>query len=393
MTHFMIPYAKHSITDADVENVVAVLRSEYLTQGIKVEEFEKEFGSYTGATYSVAVNSGTAALHLSCLSLDLSEGDLLWTSPISFVASANCGLYCRAGLDFVDVDITTGLMSTVALEEKLNRAEDLCKLPNVVVPVHYAGQSCDMEAISTLAKKYGFRIIEDGCHALGGRYRDEPVGSSIFSDTTTFSFHPAKNITTGEGGMITTNDEDIYRKLLFLRTHGITREMVGSSGRMAKPWYYQQIDLGFNYRMPDILAVLGLSQLPRLDDFVSKRHRLVERYERLLEPLPLSILSTVGHSYSGCHIFVVRLNEEVRKRCSRDDVLQKLRDYGVAATFHYIPIHTQPHYRNMGFKPQDFPVALEFSQSAITLPLYPSLESTDIDHIVSVLDKTITELT
>lgn len=393
MTRFMIPYAKHSITDADVENVVAVLRSEYLTQGTKVEEFEKEFGSYTGATYSVAVNSGTAALHLSCLSLDLSEGDLLWTSPISFVASANCGLYCRAGLDFVDVDIKTGLMSPDALEEKLKRAEGLSNLPNVVVPVDYAGQSCDMEAISTLARKYGFRIIEDGCHALGGRYKDEPVGSSIFSDTTTFSFHPAKNITTGEGGMITTNDEDIYRKLLFLRTHGITREMVDSSGSMVKPWYYKQIDLGFNYRMPDILAVLGLSQLPRLDNFVAKRYQLVERYEKLLEPLPVNILSTAEHSSSGCHIFVVRLNEEVRKRCSRDDVLQKLRDYGVAATLHYIPIHTQPYYRDMGFKPEDFPVALEFSASAITLPLYPSLEYTDIDHIVSVLDKTITELT
>jgi UDP-4-amino-4,6-dideoxy-N-acetyl-beta-L-altrosamine transaminase len=388
----MIPYAKHSVTDADIENVIEVLRGDYLTQGSWVKEFENEFSSYTGANYAVAVNSGTAALHLSCLSLGLSNGDILWTSPISFVASANCALYCQANIDFVDINIETGLMSTTALEKKLKQAESIGKLPKIVVLVHYAGQCCDMEVIANLSKRYGFAIIEDGCHALGGTYKKIPVGSSCFSDCTTFSFHPAKNITTGEGGMITTNNEELYRALLNLRTHGIIRGPLTDSNGKFDPWYYEQIRLGFNYRMPDILAALGVSQLSRLDTAVSKRHRLVNQYENAVGSMPISVLSPAKDSYSGCHIFVVRLNDELDGICRRDDVLQKLRSSGIAATFHFIPIHTQPYYRAIGFNPGDFPSALKFASGAITLPLYPSLVGSDIDYIVSMLEKSFVEL-
>lgn len=382
----MIPYGRQDISEEDIQSVVEVLRSDWLTQGPAVERFEQEVARYCGAKYAVAVSSATAALHIACLAAGLKPGDALWTSPNTFVASANCGLYCGAQPDFVDIDPRTYNLSVDALEEKLARAES--RLPKVVIPVHFAGQSCDMEVIAELGKRYGFTVIEDASHAIGGRYRDTRVGSCGFSDMTVFSFHPVKIITTGEGGMVLTNRQDLYEKLVRLRSHGITRDPRFMEGGSDGPWYYQQIELGFNYRITDIQAGLGASQMRRLDEFVARRRYLAERYDTLLRELPLTLPWRQPDAYSSFHLYVVRLRLDAIGKTHRQ-VFEGLRQEGIGVNLHYIPVHTQPYYRRLGFKPGDFPLAEQYYREAISLPLYAGLSDTEQDSVVQALKEVL----
>ena len=382
----MIPYGRQDISEEDIQSVVEVLRSDWLTQGPAVERFEQEVAHYCGAKYAVAVSSATAALHIACLAAGVNPGDALWTSPNTFVASANCGLYCGAQPDFVDIDPRTYNLSVDALEEKLARAES--RLPKVVIPVHFAGQSCDMEAIAGLGRRYGFSVIEDASHAIGGRYRDTRVGSCAFSDMTVFSFHPVKIITTGEGGMVLTNRQDLYDKLVRLRSHGITRDPRLMEGESDGPWYYQQIELGFNYRITDIQAGLGSSQMKRLDEFVTRRHYLAERYDTLLRELPLTLPWRQSDAYSSFHLYVVRLQLDAIGKTHRQ-VFEELRQKGIGVNLHYIPVHTQPYYRRLGFKPGDFPQAEQYYREAISLPLYAGLSNAEQDSVVQALKEVL----
>lgn len=382
----MIPYGRQDISEEDIQSVVEVLRSDWLTQGPAVERFEQEVAHYCGAKYAVAVSSATAALHIACLAAGLKPGDALWTSPNTFVASANCGLYCGAQPDFVDIDPRTYNLSVDALEEKLARAES--RLPKVVIPVHFAGQSCDMEAIAGLGKRYGFSVIEDASHAIGGRYRDTRVGSCAFSDMTVFSFHPVKIITTGEGGMVLTNRQDLYEKLVRLRSHGITRDPRFMEGESDGPWYYQQIELGFNYRITDIQAGLGSSQMKRLDEFVARRHELAERYDALLRELPLTLPWRQPDAHSSFHLYVVRLRLDAIGKTHRQ-VFEELRQKEIGVNLHYIPVHTQPYYRRLGFKPGDFPLAEQYYREAISLPLYAGLSDSEQDRVVQALKEVL----
>ncbi len=379
-----IPYGRQSINEKDVAAVCTVLRSDYLTQGPKIKEFEDAVAKYCGAKYAVAVSSGTAALHLACLAAGLGEGDTLWTSPNTFVASANCALYCGAKPDFVDIDPLTYNISINALEEKLCEAKKNDSLPKVVIPVHIAGQSCDMEQIYCLGKDYSFTIIEDACHAIGGRYKGRKIGSCEFSDLTVFSFHPVKIITTGEGGMVLTNKEDLYQKLMRLRTHGITRDTQFMEDESDGPWYYQQIELGMNYRMTDIQAALGLSQLDRIDEFVVRRRELAHRYHELLSDFPLTIPWQNTDVHSAFHIYVVLLKLDKIKK-TRREVFEELREKGIGVNVHYIPVHIQPHYRRLGFSYGQFPEAEMYYEKAITIPLYPSMAENEQDYVVEAL--------
>ncbi|MDP2879938.1 MAG: UDP-4-amino-4,6-dideoxy-N-acetyl-beta-L-altrosamine transaminase [Sulfuricella sp.] len=380
----MIPYGRQDISEEDIRSVVEVLRSDWLTQGPAVERFEQEVARYCGAKYAVAVSSATAALHVACLAAGLKPGDALWTSPNTFVASANCGLYCGARPDFVDIDPRTYNLSVDALEEKLARAEKQGRLPRIVIPVHFAGQSCDMDAIAGLGKRYGFTVIEDASHAIGGRYRDTRVGSCAFSDMTVFSFHPVKIITTGEGGMVLTNRQDFYEKLVRLRSHGITRDPRFMEGESDGPWYYQQIELGFNYRITDIQAGLGASQMQRLDEFVARRRQLSDRYDSLLRDFPLTLPWRHPDAYSAVHLYVVRLRLDLIGKTHRQ-VFEELRQHGIGANLHYIPVHTQPYYQKMGFRKGDFPEAERYYGEAISLPLYPGLTENEQDYVVLTL--------
>lgn len=384
----MIPYGRQDISEEDIQSVVEVLRSDWLTQGPAVERFEQEVARYCGAKYAVAVSSATAALHIACLAAGVKPGDAHWTSPNSFVASANCGLYCGAQPDFVDIDPRTYNLSVDALEEKLARAEKQGRLPKVVIPVHFAGQSCDMEAIAGLGKRYGFSVIEDASHAIGGRYRDTRVGSCAFSDMTVFSFHPVKIITTGEGGMVLTNRQDLYEKLVRLRSHGITRDPRFMEGESDGTWYYQQIELGFNYRITDIQAGLGSSQMKRLDEFVARRLYLAERYDTLLRELPLTLPWRQADAYSSFHLYVVRLHLDAIGKTHRQ-VFEGLRQEGVGVNLHYIPVHTQPYYRRLGFEPGDFPQAEQYYREAISLPLYAGLSDNEQDRVVQALKEVL----
>ncbi|MHB1291231.1 MAG: UDP-4-amino-4,6-dideoxy-N-acetyl-beta-L-altrosamine transaminase, partial [Sulfuricella sp.] len=343
---------------------------------------------YCGAKYAVAVSSATAALHIACLAAGLKTGDVLWTSPNTFVASANCGLYCGARPDFVDIDLHTYNLSVDAMKEKLVRAEKHGRLPRVIIPVHFAGQPCDMDAIADLGKRYGFTVIEDASHAIGGHYRDTKVGSCAFSDMTVFSFHPVKIITTGEGGMVLTNRQDLYEKLVRLRSHGITRDPRFMEGESDGPWYYQQIELGFNYRITDILAGLGSSQMTRLDEFVARRHCLAERYDTLLRELPLALPWREPDTYSSFHLYVVRLRLDAIGKTHRQ-VFEELRQKGIGVNLHYIPVHTQPYYRRLGFKPGDFPQAEQYYREAISLPLYAGLSDSEQDSVVQALKEVL----
>ena len=379
-----IPYGRQDISQADIDAVVEVLRSDWITQGPAIERFEKSVAEYCGAKYAVAVSSATAALHIACLAAGLGSGDILWTSPNTFVASANCGLYCGADVDFVDIDPHTYNLSVEVLEQKLARAELEGKLPKVVVPVHLAGQSCEIERILALSRKYGFTILEDASHAIGARYQDNPVGSCLFSDMAVFSFHPVKIITTGEGGMVVTNREDLYEKLIRLRTHGITRNPELMQGESHGLWYYQQLELGFNYRMMDIQAALGASQMQRLDEFVSRRRVLADHYNEMLANLPVTLPWQHPDTESSWHLYVIRLQLDKIAKTHRQ-VFEELRQARIGVNLHYIPVHTQPYYQNLGFKWGDFPQAEEYYQEAISLPIYYGLSDENQERVIAVI--------
>jgi UDP-4-amino-4,6-dideoxy-N-acetyl-beta-L-altrosamine transaminase len=379
----MIPYGRQDITEADIAAVEAVLRSDFLTQGPAVPAFEQAVAEYCGAGHGVAVNSATSALHIACLALDLGPGDWLWTSPNTFVASANCGIYCGAEVDFVDIDPQTYNMSVPALAEKLSRAQQSGTLPKVVIPVHFAGQPCDMAGIAALAEQYGFRIIEDASHAIGGRYQDTPIGDCRFSDITIFSFHPVKIITTAEGGLATTNDADVAERMMRLRTHGITREPAHMQGASDGPWYYQQIELGYNYRMTDMQAALGLSQLQRLDDYIDQRHAIAHRYDDLLANLPVVRPYQHPDGRSALHLYPIQMESD------RLTAFEALREAGIGVNVHYIPVHTQPFYRARGFGPGDFPEAEAYYARAISLPMFATLASDDQTQVVIALSEAL----
>jgi len=380
----MIPYGRQEITQADINAVVAALKSEHLTQGPIVPAFEEEVANCCGVEFAVAVNSATSALHIACMALGLGSGDWLWTSPITFVASANCALYCGAKVDFVDIDPFTYNLCPKSLEQKLILAEREGRLPKVVIPVHLTGQPCEMSAIHALSLKYGFRIIEDASHAIGGKYKEEPIGNCRYSDITVFSFHPVKIITTGEGGMALTNDAVLAGKMSLLRSHGITRDPAMMTHEADGPWYYQQVDLGFNYRMTELQAALGVSQMSRLDDYVAKRHELARRYSELLADLPVMIPWQHADAYSAFHLFVIRLQLGAIT-CTHRKVFEAMREAGVGVNLHYIPVHTQPYYERMGFQTGDFPEAEKYYSEAISLPLYPLLSVEEQERVVAVL--------
>lgn len=386
----MIPYGRQEITQEDIDAVVSALRSDYLTQGPKVPEFEKLVASHVGAKHAVAVNSATSALHIACMALDLGPGDWLWTSPNTFVASANCALYCGAKVDFVDTDPRTYNLCPVKLEAKLVEAEKTGSLPKIVIPVHLTGQPCDMAAIHALSLKYGFKIIEDASHAIGGKYKNEPIGNCRYSDITVFSFHPVKIITTAEGGMATTNNDELATKLSLFRSHGITRDPALMTQAMDGPWYYQQVALGYNYRMTDIQAALGVSQMTRLDQYVAKRHGIAARYNELLRDLPITLPWQHPDSYSAYHLYVIRLKLDEIKT-THLQVFEALRAKGILVNLHYIPVHTQPYYRQMGFKHGDFPDAEQFYREAISIPMYQSLTKEEQNFVVQCLQKAISE--
>lgn len=384
----MIPYGRQDISQQDINAVVEVLQSDFLTQGPKVPAFEQAVAKHVGAGHALAVNSATSALHIACMALGLGQGDWLWTTPNTFVASANCGLYCGAQVDFVDIDPHTYNLCAKELEKKLISAEKLGKLPKVVVPVHFSGQPCDMQAINALAQKYGFKIIEDASHAIGGKYQNEFIGSCRYSDITVFSFHPVKIITTAEGGLALTNDETLAEKMNLHRSHGITRDTNLMTHEPDGPWYYQQVELGFNYRMTELQAALGISQMQRLDEFVAQRHTLAKRYNQLLADLPLTLPLQHSDSYSGLHLYVIRLQLEKISKTHRQ-VFEELRAAGIGVNLHYIPVHMQPYYQNMGFKAGDFPEAERYYDEAISLPMFSTMTEEQQDEVVRVLHKVL----
>lgn len=384
----MIPYGKQEITQQDINAVVDVLKSDFLTQGPKVPKFEQALKDHTGANFSLAVNSATSALHIACLALGLGKGDKLWTSPITFVASANCGLYCGAKVDFVDIDPKTYNMSVSALESKLIQAKKNHALPKVIVPVHLCGQSCDMKAIHALSKEYGFKIIEDASHAIGGRYLDKPIGCCEYSDITVFSFHPVKIVTTAEGGAAMTNCQALADKMALYRSHGVTRDAEKMQNVPHGSWYYEQIDLGFNYRMTELQAALGVTQMTRLNDFVSIRHKLAALYYQKLADLPITLPYQLEGTYSGLHLYVIRLQlDKISK--THKEVFEALREQGVGVNLHYIPVHTQPYYQNMGFKVGDFPESELYYKEAISLPMFHLMTEEQQDTVVCHLKKIV----
>jgi len=378
-----LPYGRQTISEADIAAVVEVLRSPFLTQGPAVPAFEQAVAAKVGAHHGVAVNSATSALHIACLALGLGPGDRLWTSPITFVASANCGRYCGAEVDFVDIDPATALMSVAALAAKLEQSERDGTLPKVVVPVHLAGSSCAMAAIGALGNRYGFAVLEDASHAIGGRYQGEPVGNCRHSAITVFSFHPVKIITTGEGGLATTNDPLLAQRMAELRSHGIVREAERFVRPAAGPWVYEQQQLGFNYRITDIQAALGLSQLQRLDAIVAERNWQLQRYRELLADLPVQLLEVPESVLSSVHLAVIRLQQATAKQ--HRQVFEGLRAAGIGAQLHYSPVHLQPYYRAMGFAEGQFPEAEAYASSAISLPLFPGLQDVDQHRVAKTL--------
>ena len=383
----MIPYGRQDINQQDINAVVEVLKSDFLTQGPQVPAFEQAIIDACDAKYAVAVNSATSALHIACLALGLGNDDWLWTTPNTFVASANCALYCGAKVDFVDIDPRTYNLCAKQLEKKLIAAQKVGKLPKIVIPVHFSGQSCDMQAIHELAKKYGFSIIEDASHAIGGKYKGEPIGNSRYSDITIFSFHPVKIVTTAEGGMAVTNNAKLAEQLNLLRSHGITRDEELMTKAADGPWYYQQIELGYNYRMTELQAALGLSQMQRLEAFVIKRHELASRYDNLLHDLPITLPWQHPDSYSARHLYVIRLQLE-QINITHLDVFNALRAAGIQANLHYIPVHMQPYYQKMGFASGQFPEAEKYYKEAISIPLFSAMTEGQQDTVCSTL-KTI----
>jgi UDP-4-amino-4,6-dideoxy-N-acetyl-beta-L-altrosamine transaminase len=382
----MIPYGRQDISLSDIDAVVSVLRSDFLTQGPAVLGFEQSVTQHCGATYAVAANSATSALHIACLALGLGPGDWLWTSPNTFVASANCALYCGANVDFVDIDPKTYNLDPFALEVKLTQAEKIGRLPKVVVPVHMCGQPCDMAAIHSLAMRFGFKVIEDASHAIGGKYKGEPIGNCRYSDITVFSFHPVKIVTTAEGGMALTNSAELATHLGLLRSHGITRDPALMTQPLDGPWYYQQVSLGFNYRMTDMQAALGASQMTRLTHYVERRHKIAQRYNRALAQLPLTLPWQHPDGYSAYHLYVIRLQLNQIKR-THLQVFESLRAKDIMVNLHYIPVHTQPYYQKMGFKVGQYPQAERYYQEAISIPMHPTLTESEQDFVVTAISE------
>lgn len=382
--HTMIPYGRQDITSADIAAVVEVLESDYLTQGPAVPRFERAVIDHCGAEFALGVNSATSALHIACLALDLGPGDWLWTTPNTFVASANCALYCGAKVDFVDIDPLTYNLCPKALEHKLIAAQKSGRLPKIVVPVHLCGQPCDMRAIHALGQRYGFKIIEDASHAIGGKYLGEPIGNCRFSDITVFSFHPVKIITTAEGGMALTNDSKLAERLGLLRSHGITRTPSLMTKGMDGPWYYQQVALGYNYRMTDLQGALGASQINRLEQYVARRHEIADRYDVLLKDLPVTTPWQHPDGYSGLHLYVIRLQLDKIKR-THLQVFEAMRAKDIIVNLHYIPVHTQPYYEKLGFQTGQFPEAERYYSEAISIPMYPVMSEAQQDEVVSCL--------
>ena len=376
----MIPYGRQSITDADIEAVVAVLKSDYLTQGEAVPAFEQGLADYCQVPHVVACSNGTTALHLACAALELTPQDRVWVSAISFVASANCARYCGAQVEFVDVEPDTGNICVRALQKKLDLATRQQALPKALIAVHLAGQPCDLKEISALCRDHGIQLIEDACHALGARYLDAPIGNCAYSDMTVFSFHPVKPITTGEGGAVTTRDEKLAAKLRLYRSHGITREPDELQQASPGGWYYEQQVLGFNYRLTDLQAALGLSQLARLDSMIASRQALAARYDALLAQLPLKPLRQEADRSSGYHLYVIQVAE-------RDSLFARLRAAGIGVNVHYIPIPAQPYYRQLGQDPANYPGAQRYYEQAISLPLYPTLSQADQDKVIQTLER------
>ena len=380
----MIYYGRQDINEADIQAVEAVLRSDFLTQGPAIERFEQRVAQYCGVKYAVAVCNATSALHIACLAADLGKGDLLWTSPITFVASANCARYCGADVDFVDIDENTYNMSVPALEQKLQEAKRRGRLPKIVVPVHMAGQSCDMRAIKKLSEEYGFTLLEDASHCIGADYAETKVGSCAYSDMAVLSFHPVKIITTGEGGMVLTNDTALYEQLCLYRSHGITRDPKHMTKESDGDWYYQQVTLGFNYRMTDIQAALGASQMDRLDAFVARRRALAARYDELLRDLPLRTPFVLKEAHPSWHLYIVRIDFD-RVRKTKQQIFADMREKGIALNLHYIPVHTQPYYEALGFRAEDCPAAVEYYREALTLPLYPCMTDAEQEMVAQAL--------
>ena len=383
----MIYYGHQHITEKDIQAVERVLHSDWLTQGPAIEAFEKKVANYCGAKYAVAVTNATSALHIACKAAGLGEDDVLWTSPITFTASANCGRYCGADVDFVDIDDKTYNMSVAELQHKLETA---VKKPKVVIPVHLAGQSCDMESIKALADEYGFKIIEDASHATGADYKNTKVGSCRYSDMTVFSFHPVKIVTTGEGGIVLTNNKELYEKLKLYRSHGITRDSDLMTQEADGPWYYQQIELGFNYRMTDMQAALGCSQMDSLDEFVARRRYLVKRYNEKLKNLPLRTPYQDEATNPSWHIYIIRV-DFTKVKLSKKEMFARMRDRGIVLNLHYIPVHTQPYYQKLGFQKGDFPVSEKYYEEAITLPLYYDLTDEQQDEVIEALKAVLAE--
>ena len=384
----MIPYGRQDINQADIDSVVDVLQSDFLTQGPQVPLFEKKVSDYCGAEYGVAVNSATSALHIACLALGLGKGDYFWTSPNTFVASANCGLYCGAQVDFVDIDPLTYNLSPEELEKKLIQAKQHNKLPKIVIPVHFAGQSCDMRKIYSLSQEYGFKIIEDASHAIGGKYLDQPIGGCQYSDITVFSFHPVKIITTAEGGLATTNNKKLSECMQLFRSHGVTRDPGLMTKEAEGSWYYQQVELGFNYRMTELQAALGISQMQRLDEFITKRHKLQERYDLLLEDLPIIKPYQDKDGYSALHLYPIQVQKD-KLKSTRKEIFEALRKNSIGVNIHYIPVHTQSYYENMGFKKGDFPNAESYYESVISIPLFYAMTFEQQDQVIAVLEKVL----
>lgn len=382
----MMPYGRQDINESDIQAVIEVLKSDYLTQGPVVPAFEQSVSTYCNVKHAVAVNSATSALHISCLALGVSKGDIVWTSPITFVASANCALYCGADVDFVDIDPATYNISIIALEEKLINAEKVGRLPKVVIPVHLAGQCCEMDKIFELGKKYGFSIIEDASHAIGGKYKNEAIGGCQYSDITVFSFHPVKIITTGEGGMCLTNDPQLAIQLNRYKSHGIVRQASEMTHAPDGPWYYQQIGLGYNYRMTDIQAALGLSQMNRLDEFVASRHAIAERYNDLLQEEWLELPFQHPDTYSGLHLYIIRVKKN-KQGITHRQLFEKLRNAGILVNLHYIPVYRHPYYEVLGYDKNEFPNAESYYSEAISIPMYATLSKVDQQFVVDAIKK------
>ena len=373
-----IPYGRQNINQNDIDSVIETLKSDWITQGPMIEKFENKLSNYTSAKYVSALNSATSALHIACLSMGVGKGDIVWTSPVTFVASANCALYCGAEIDFVDIDDRTFNMSVSKLEEKLKQAKNFNRLPKVVIPVHLTGQSCDMEKIFELSKIYGFKIIEDASHAIGGKYKNLPVGNCKFSDICVFSFHPVKIVTTAEGGACLTNSLELHEKIQMLRTHGITRNESLMKGDSHGPWYYEQIDLGYNYRMTDIQAALGFSQLDRLDEFISMRHKVANKYTELLKRVDVKLPYQHPDSYNSYHLFIIRVPKEKRK-----ELFVKLREANIGVNVHYLPVHMQPYYSSLGFSRGNYQSAENYYEEAISIPMFPTLKDEEIEYVCS----------